>query len=265
MSTLTGQQIKDTYPGLLNLATSTTGITSTPQQIQDGLGNNTGVKIATNYLTAPNVLGVQDYKGDYYGLGFTLAAGTPVASTQNIIIGQPFYDNGLYDYSAITYNIVTATTSSDVLTCAFYSSQYVDGVGLAPSVLIQSGITLTTNSTGLKVTTLPSTLSFSGYGPGYYWWMYKYSNAGVTPTVRPGGSTVTAFSNPLTMFPKLGFTLLPAGTSVQASIKSIAPGSPVIAYSGLTNFQTSYSSANVKTFSTTVQPPLIGMALNTIK
>ena len=61
MSTLTGQQINLTYPGLLNLETSTTGITSNPQQIQDGLGNNTGIKIATNYLTAPNVLGIQIY------------------------------------------------------------------------------------------------------------------------------------------------------------------------------------------------------------
>lgn len=266
MSVLTGQQINLTYPGLLNLETATTGITTTPQQIQDGLGNNTGVKIATNYLTAPNVLGVQDYKGDYYGLGFTAAAaGVPVASSQNIIIGQPFYDNGTYDYSAITYSIITATTSSDVLTCGFYSSQYVDGVGLAPSVLIQSGITLTTNSTGLKTTTLPSTLSFSGYGPGYYWWMYKYSNSGATPTVRPASSTLGGFTSPLVMFAKLGYTLSPAGTSIVASIKSIAAGSPVIAYSGLTNFQTSYSSANVRTFSTTVQIPVIGMALNTIK
>jgi hypothetical protein len=265
MSTLTGQAIKDTYKGLLKLADSTTGITTTPQQIQDGLGNNTGVKIATNFLTAPNVLGVQDFKGDYYGLGFTATAITPVASTQNIIIAQPFYDNGLYDYSAMTYNIITATTSSDVITCGFYSSQYVDGVGLAPSVLIQSGITLTTNSTGVKVTTLPSTLSFSGYGPGYYWWVYKYSNAGVTPTVRPGASTLGAFTNPAIMFAKLGFTLLPAANAIGSPIKSIAAGNMIIAYSGLTNLQTSYSTTDVKTYSTTVTPPIIGMALNTIK
>jgi hypothetical protein len=206
MSILTGQQINQTYPGLLNLATATTGITSTPQQIQDGLGNNTGVKIATNYLTAPNVLGIQDYKGDYYGLGFQTAGSAPVASSQNIIIGQPFYDNGSYDYSAITYNMISSSTTADILTCAFYSSQYVDGVGLAPSVLIQSGITLTTTTTGFRTTTLPSTLSFSGYGPGYYWWVYKYSNSGVTPTVRLTISS-GAFTSPLVMFPKLGFTL----------------------------------------------------------
>lgn len=42
MSNLTGQQIQNTYEGLLNLEDSTTGITSNLQAIQDGLGNNTG-------------------------------------------------------------------------------------------------------------------------------------------------------------------------------------------------------------------------------
>ena len=260
MSVLTGQQINLTYPGLLNLATATTGITTTPQQIQDGLGNNTGVKIATDYLTAPNVLGVQDYKGDYYGLGFTAAANPPVASSQNIIIGQPFYDNGSYDYSAITYNIISATTSSDVMTCGFYTSQYVNGVGLAPSVLVQSGITLTTNSTGIKTTTLPSTLSFSGYGPGPYFFLFKIANAGITPTVRNTGSAALSSG----IWPsKIGYTLNAVGTAINISVKGT--GNNFVAYSGLTNFQTSYSSADVQTYSTTVAPPQIGFALNTIK
>ena len=48
MGTLSGQSISDTYDGLLKLADSTTGITSTYQQIQDGLGNDTNTKISTN-------------------------------------------------------------------------------------------------------------------------------------------------------------------------------------------------------------------------
>lgn len=260
MSTLTGQQINLTYPGLLNLATATTGITSNPQQIQDGLGNNTGIKIATNYLTAPNVVGSQDYKGDYYGLGFTTTTTNGVANTQNIILASPFYDNGLYDYSAITYNIGTSTTTSDVMTCAFYTSQYVDGVGLAPSVLIQSGITLTTNSTGLKTTTLPSTLSFSAYGPGNYFWVQKIANAGLTPTVGLKQSQQLASGiSPA----KVGLTLNPGGVSITLPIKALT--NAIIAYSGLTNFQTSYSSSDVATYSTSVQPPIHGFALNTIK
>ena len=39
MSTLTGQQINLTYPGLLNLETSTTGITSSFQQIHISFHN----------------------------------------------------------------------------------------------------------------------------------------------------------------------------------------------------------------------------------
>jgi hypothetical protein len=261
MANLSGQTIQSTYPGLLNLATATTGITSTPQQIQDGLGNNTGTKIATDWLTNPMVLGMKDYKADYYGLGFTVNAGVPVASSQNVMIAQMFYDNGTYDYSAMTYNVITATTSSDVATCGFYTGQFVDGVGFAPFQLIQSGITLTNNSTGVKVTSLPSTLSFSGYGPGYYFFMYKISNGGVTPTTRLGGSgaALTAVVPPA----KLGFTLTPAGTGANLSVKGV--NQPIIVYSGLTNFQTSYSSADDRTFSSTVAPTPWGFALNTIK
>ena len=263
MATLTGQQINQTYDGLLKLEDSTTGITSNPQQIQDGLGNNTGIKIATNYLTAPNVIGAQDYKADYYGLGFNTAGVAPVA-IQNVMIAQLIYDNGTYDYSAMTYNVITATTSSDVITCGFYNSQYVNGVGLAPYQLLQSGITLTNNTTGVKTTTLPSTLSFSGYGPGYYWWLYKISNAGVTPTTRlsTSASVMVAVAQSGS---KLGMTLSPAGTAINLSTKSNNVG--IIVYTGLTNFQTSYSSADVKTYSTstTVNPQPSGFAFNTIK
>ena len=262
MANLTGQAIQNTYPGLLNLATATTGITSTPQQIQDGFGNNTGTRIGTNFLTNPTVFGMTDYKADYYGLGFTVTAVAPVASTQNILIGNLFYDNGTYDYSAVTYNVSTATTSSDVVTIAFYSTQYVDGVGAAPSVLIQSGITLTSNSTGVKVTSLPSALSFSGYGPGYYWMMMKIANAGVTPTVRYTGSANALVAAGIPSA-KLGFTLSIAGTAAQLPVK--AGNTPQIAYSGLTNFQTSFSAADVRTYSSTVTPPAYGFALNTIK
>lgn len=264
MANLSGQTIQSTYPGLLNLATATTGITSTPQQIQDGLGNNTGTKIATNWLTNPMVFGMQDYKADYYGLGFTANGVAPVANTQNILIANLFYDNGTYDYSAITYNLTTATTSSDVVTIAFYSTQYVDGVGVAPSVLIQSGITLSSTAPlGVKTTALPSTLSFSAYGPGYYFMMMKISNGGVTPTTRYTGSGNALISAGLPSA-KLGFTLTPAGTAAQISTKSVG-GTPQIAYSGLTNFQTSFSTSDVRTFSSTVTPPAYGFALNTIK
>jgi len=40
MSALTGNNVKDTYQGLLKLANSYTGVTGTLQYVQDGLGNN---------------------------------------------------------------------------------------------------------------------------------------------------------------------------------------------------------------------------------
>jgi hypothetical protein len=265
MSNLTGQAIQNTYPGLLNLATATTGVTSTPQQIQDGLGNNTGTKIATNWLTNPMVLGLQEFKGDYYGLGFSNTAVAPVASSQNVIIAVPFYDSGSYDYSAITYNVLTATSSSDVVTVGFYTTQFVDGVGLAPSVLIQSGITISSAAPlGVKTTTLPSTLSFSAYGPGIYFHVMKISNGGVTPTVRYGGAVQNTNYAAISTL-KNGYVLTTAGTAAQNPYKSPA-GQACIVYSGLTNFQTSYSAADVRTFSSTVafnQP--YGFVVNTIK
>jgi hypothetical protein len=54
MSTLTGNQIQNTYQGLLKLDDSSTGITSTYQSIQDGLGNNTGTQIKQDGLYSNN-------------------------------------------------------------------------------------------------------------------------------------------------------------------------------------------------------------------
>jgi hypothetical protein len=59
-----------------------------------------------------------------------------------------------------------------------------------------SGITLlSAGSTGFKTTTLPSTLSFSGTGGGFYVWAYYVSNGGVTPTVRYGSNITTLINN----------------------------------------------------------------------
>jgi hypothetical protein len=68
MSNLTGQQIKDTYEGLLNLQDSTTGITNSFQAIQDGLGNDTGAQIKqdgfySNNLSAGTYNDIFEYPG----------------------------------------------------------------------------------------------------------------------------------------------------------------------------------------------------------
>ena len=265
MATLSGQSIQNTYDGLLKLADSTTGITSSIQTIQDGLGNNTGMRAATNFFQSPTTFGINYLKGDYYGIGFTAANTGAIANTQNVIIASAFYDPGLYDYSAITYNIGVATTTSDVWTGAFYTAQFAPNGGLGPSILIQSGITFTTNSTGVKTTTLPSTLSFSGYGAGIYFFVFKIANAGVTPTVSPKSATYpTATFNTLSAFGPIGMTIAANGTVMNSPFKVNTQGTSVV-YSSLSNFQTSYSTTDISSPSTTVTAPGWGWALNTIR
>lgn len=191
MSNLTGQQIKDTYEGLLNLQDSTNGITSSYQQIQDGLGNNTNTRISTQGIISPNVVGMgnQILKADYYGNGFASGTAVPPANGQNRTLFQPFYDSGNFSYSGISYNLGTLSSTSDVVNVAFYTAQFVPLVGYAPKDLIMSGITFESvapSTTGIKTTLLPSTLSFSGTGGGFFIAAFYVANAGVTPTVRYG-------------------------------------------------------------------------------
>ena len=56
MSNLSNLQINQSFQGLLKLADSTTGITQSLQSVQDGLGNNTGIKLAQDFLAAPSLI-----------------------------------------------------------------------------------------------------------------------------------------------------------------------------------------------------------------
>lgn len=259
MASLSGNTISSSYPGLFKTEDNA-AITSTKTNLTDGLGNQTGIKIATNYFSAPNVYEVLDLKGQYYGPGFAASGTAPVANTQNILIYSTFYDPGMYDYSAITYNITTATTSSDVVDVAFYTLQ-MTAAGIQPSDLIMSGITLTTNSTGLKTTSLPSTLSFSGYGGGFFGVVYKISNAGITPTVRWGNS-IPNFQITIT---QLGLSPNNVGLAITQPFRTNAT-SNTVPFSGLTSFQTSYTASqvvNAISTSAAVLPNALGFALNT--
>jgi hypothetical protein len=245
MSTLTGQQINLTYPGLLNLATATTGITSTPQQIQDGLGNNTNTRISTQGILSPNIVNMNNLKPDYCGNGFSSGAGTAnTALTQNKVLYIPFYDTGNYSFSAISYNLGTLSTTSDVVSLAFYTAQQVPLVGIAPKDLIMSGITLESiTSTGIKTTNLPSTLSFSGTGGGYYIAAFYVSNSGVTPTIRYGLPNISIANQSYGY--NIGFYLNASGTGTQV-------GQRAGTFAGVTSvlnlpYQVSYSTADITT------------------
>lgn len=264
MSTLTGQAIKDTYDGLLKLDDSTNGITSSYQQIQDGLGNNTNTRISTSGILSPNLPSLNNVKPDFGGIGFATGAGTAnIAQTQNRTLYTIFYDPGINSYSAMTYQLGTLTSTSDVVTSAIYSLQIVSGIGIAPKDLIMSGITMVSaGSTGVKTTTLPSTLSFSGTGGGYYVIAYYVSNGGVTPTVRYTNGQFN-INNQSYGF-NLGLYLNGAGTATQVGQKYGNMGN----FANVLNlpFQSSYTPTDITTnyVTTIISQPQWGVALNTI-
>ena len=263
MSNLTGQQINQTYPGLLNLATATTGITSTYQQIQDGLGNNTNTRISTSGIISPNVVGMNNLKPDYAGNGFQPGAGTAnTALTQNKVLYIPFYDAGNFSFSAISYNLGTLTSTSDVVTMAFYTMQQVPIIGVAPKDLIISGITLeSATSTGIKTTTLPSTLSFSGTGGGWYIAAFYVSNSGVTPTVRYTAPHITTANQAYAY--NLGLYIATSGISTVVG-QRIGNLGNIMASLNLP-FQSSYSPAEITAnVSSTLTNTPWGFGLKTI-
>jgi hypothetical protein len=269
MGTLTGQQINNTYDGLLKLADSTTGITSSFQAIEDGLGNNTRSRISTQGITSPNIANFQtNLVPDYMGNGFGTATVAPVASTQNRLIYGLFYDTGVHSYSAITYNLNTLSSTSDVVSFQIYSVQTVPGYGASPKDLIMSGITLDSrapSTTGIKTTLLPSTLSFSGTGGGWYVFSYYVSNANVTPTVRYNIPSVQSLQQGKPI-ETLGFYLSSLGTSINAASRFVgfAGGTPALLNN--LSIQSSYSESDIITnFGFVANTPALGFALNVIK
>jgi len=218
MADLSNQQINQSYPGLLTLQTSTTGITQNPQSLQDGLGNDTGFQIAENRLEGGNLFNV--YKPNtpqYTGIGFNATALNPNA-VQNQLVCNGFYDTGLYDYSAITLNCITleAGTSVDV---AFYNSQYLDTYGYVPYQKITE-VNINTTSTGIKTASFSPSLSFSGMGGGLVWVVYRYNTSG-TPVLRLANnpSLNVPFYMGWAMFASLGLVYNTAGTMAQSPFR----------------------------------------------
>lgn len=268
MGTLTGQQINQTYDGLLKLSDSTTGITSTLQSIEDGLGNDTGSRIATNYFTSPNVPNFNfNLKPDFAGIGFVAGAGGVFqANSQNRTLYTYFWDSGNYSYSALTYNLGTLSSTSDVVTMAFYSMQMVPQYGVAPKDLIMSGITLESrapSTTGLKTTLLPSTLSFSGTGGGFYIAAINISNANVTPTVRYGTPTIVLNNQFIGV--TLGLYINAAGNATNVGNRQVSWTSNSSFVPLNLPFQQSYSETNIQNATENALTSFPGFALNVIK
>lgn len=261
MANLSGQTIQSTYPGLLNLNTATTGITSTAQAITDGYGNDTGLRIKTNSLSGPNLYNLNSqFVFDYGGTGFGAGAAANPANSNNRLVYNVFYDTGFNAYSAVTYNLQTLTSTSDVVNMSFYTAQYVPNFGIAPKDLIVSGITLTsTGSTGVKTTALASNLSFSGTGAGYYICAWVTTTAGV-PTVRYTNrvTSVGVFSG----FETVGFTLNPAANQL---VQGYRPGPASVSNCTIGTVLSSYTASDITTNFVNNNPPAWGFGLNTVR
>lgn len=269
MATLTGQQIKDTYDGLLKLNDSTTGITNSLQAITDGLGNDTGSKIATNLFTAPNQIAFYQNQQtqQFGGWGATNTVATiPGAGSQNAyLLFSYFYDAGVQSYSAITVNVTQATSTSDVVELLFYDLQWVDDYGQFPCNQIMSGITLPVSSTGFQTITLPSTLSFSGKGGGFYAVVWKLTNGGSAPTIRYSTAVFNVLNQSYLWH--LGFVRNNAGTSyISANRASLYNGSIWYWFNNQTTPQTITAADVVSRFSNTVTSgQVLGFNLHIIK
>jgi hypothetical protein len=265
MASLTSQQINDTYKGLIKLADATTGITSSLQSIQDGLGNDLPLKVKEGQIQGQNIFSFGYFVPDYEGPGFTGTGTQYPAGTQNKLNMTPFYNPGLNSFSAITYRVITATTVSDSVQLSFYTAQYVNGRGYQPKDLVMSGITLEAGTTGLKVTALPSTLSFSGYGSGIYIAVVKVSNSGVQPTIRYGA---LANTNSLGVFSAhLGMVMNTTndGVSMIQQTASVLANSNGAVYSTLADFQTSFAPGDFSGGILASTYAGLGFALNVIK
>jgi hypothetical protein len=264
MASLSGQTIQSTYQGLLKLEDSTSGITEITQQIQDGLGNNTGLKIKQGFFSAPNIFSPKFYEGDYFGTGFGTNAGTPVTLNANQLVVYPFYDSGLFSYSALTYNLTTASTVvGEQLHVAFYDSQFISGVGLCPNNLIYSAITLPVSApTGLKTVSLSPNLSFSATGQDIYFFAFSAVTTASTFSFRIATPTAPILGQ---FTPYIcGFVISNVGTSAQNFLKS--NGNVIgINYSGITSFPTSFNSTQANSTAVNINPITFGFLLHTIK
>ena len=244
MSSLTSQQINQTYPGLIKLEDSTTGVTDNLQTIQDGLGNDLPLKVKNGQIQGQNIFSFGYFVPDYEGIGFTATAAQFPANSQNVLIAIPFYNSGLNSYSTINYRVQTATTTSDSVELSFYTAQFVTGYGLQPKDLVLSGISLDAASTGLKATSLPSTLSFSGLGSGIYFAVMKVTNGGVQPTIR--FAVDSGVGLPAVWAAQLGYQFDASGAQMLSPSKQTGTGAfrNNIIYSSLSTYKTSFDASD---------------------
>jgi hypothetical protein len=174
-------------------------------------------------------------------------------------------DAGEYEYSAITFNTLSATSTSDTVEMALYSTQMINPFGLFPHQQIVSGITASTTTTGLNTYTFPTPISFSGFGGGIYFLVFKISNGGVQPTWRPGqhsNAQVVLTQSQQIYGMTQSFTPLTYNAN---SVRFNNTGQNYMAFSGLTTFPAQFSNTTntSQSTSTTLTGNAPGFILHT--
>lgn len=178
MATLSGNSIQNTYDGLLKLDDSTSGITTSFQDITDGLGNPTGLKIKENFFQSPNMFSQEQFKYQYYGSGwqefgvFVPSQSLYGGSTRKAF--QYAVDLGYYSYSAITLHLSVNTINNELMQLCFYDAQLVPSIGLLPKNKLTDVITLNnTGATGQQTYIFSTPLTLQ---PGFYFVVWTAFN-----------------------------------------------------------------------------------------
>jgi hypothetical protein len=251
MSSLTNLQINQSYKGLLKLENSTSGLTSSLQSVQDGEGNDTGIKIATNRLEGGNLFNLYTPSvAKYYGNGFGTTGAAP-NSAGGVLSMNTFYDNGIHSYSAFTIN-VTTLGSGESIDVSFYNAQYLEGYGYVPYQQLNTAVNIDTSSTGLKTGTFASPISFSGTGAGVYFLVCKW-NGSSTPITRVG--------NPSSAMATFIQGLMLGTNGVEFNTLGTLALSPFESFGTVTNIQT--NQYNTSTFPATWTSTELNLLSNT--
>lgn len=268
MSSLTSQQINNSYQGLLKLADSTTGITSSLQSIQDGLGNDTGLVIGTDYLGGSGIVScIRPQARGAGGAGMAAGTGTAFGSgSVNLLQSLLFYDRGDVLYSSITFGVGTVSSTQDEMSFAIYDGQYAGTAGYQPKDRITEILTITsaqTASTGLYTYNFSANTSFEK--GGYYFLCFVVTNPGsVAPTVRlrtaNNGTTASQIAGTL-----LGFVLDYAGTCYPNVFKAGTQQTIGQLYGGISgSLQNSYDVATLESGVSATNQNLGGFVLNPV-
>ena len=266
MSNLTGQQINQSFQGLLKLADSSTGITTSLQAVQDGLGNDTGLKIGTDYLGGASLVSSFQVQGMKGGAGMSTGAGTAFATNSHGRLNSVlFYDRGDIPYSSITFGIGTVSSTQDTYDFAIYDAQFCPTAGYQPKDALTPIITVSsadTVTTGLYTYNLTGLTFDKG---GFYFMCFRATNpTSVTPTFRfrtvNGTTIVSTIAGQY-----LGYVLDFGGTCFPNPYRAGTGGNSGQFYSGITgSMQTSYSVNDMENGVSSTNQSIGGFVLNPV-